>query len=171
MKVTGVGMTTASGDTTKNVLEERVQQYRVAYEARDVDAILALFADDGEFTAAPGTFRGKAEVRRFLEWDATLSPTTMVRDTGVGVVVAGHTAVWERIISLSYKNVPYEEYSVAIVEFDDDAHITAFRSYYDKLNVLDQITSGLPGVYGWFMSKLVGMLVSAATKGLATTPR
>lgn len=158
-------------ETTKSALQERLQQYRLAYEARDVDGMLALFTDDGEFTAAPGTFRGKAAVRRFLQWDATLSPTTTVHDTGIGVLVAGHTAVWERIISLSYKNVPYQERSVAIVEFDDDACITAFRSYYDKLNVLDQISAGLPGIYGWIMKKLVGVLVSAGSKGLATGPR
>jgi hypothetical protein len=133
--------------------------------------MLALFADSGEFTAAPGTFRGKAEVRRFLEWDASLSPTTIVRDSGVGVVVAGHTAVWERVISLTYKNVPYQECSVAIVAFEEDGLITAFRSYYDKLAVLDQITSKLPGPYGWVMKKIVGYLVAAGSKGLATTSR
>jgi hypothetical protein len=126
-----------------------------------------LFADGGEFTAAPGTFRGTAEVCRFLEWDASLSPTTIVRDSGVGVVVAGQTAVWERVISLTYKNVPYEECSVAIVAFDEDGLITAFRSY--KLAVLDQITSKLPGPYGWVMKKIVGYLVAAGSKRSATT--
>lgn len=159
-------MTTQDTDTQDARLHERVEQYRTAYEARDVDSIVALFADAGEFTAAPGTFHGKAEVRRFLQWDATLSPTTTLRDTGIGVAVTGHTAVWERTISLSYKSVPYQEHSVAIIEFDDDAQIVAFRSYYDKLNVLDQITSGLPGPYGWVMKKLVGILLSAGSKGL-----
>ena len=81
------------------MLRQRIEKYRSAYQNHDIDQILALFADNGEFTAAPGTFRGKAEVRRFLEWDASLSPTTIVRDSGVGVVVAGQTAVWERVIS------------------------------------------------------------------------
>jgi ketosteroid isomerase-like protein len=163
-------MSEANQDVVKGVLRERLERYRAAYQHRNVEQILQLFADDGEFTAAPGTFRGKPAIRRFLEWDAKLSPTTTVRDNGVGIVVGDHTAVWERIIALSYKDVPYQEHSLAVVEFDDDARITAFRSYYDKLNVLDQITSGLPGPYGWVMRKIVGLLVSAGSKGLTTTP-
>lgn len=159
-------MTAGNPDKHRTVLQERIEQYRVAYEGRDVEAMLALFADTGEFAAAPGIFRGKSEVRRFLQWDAGLSPTTAIEDRGVGVVVAGRTAVWERVIHLTYKDIPYQELSVAIVEFDEDAQITAFRSYYDKLNVLDQISSGLPGAYGWLMRKLVGVLVTAGSKGL-----
>jgi ketosteroid isomerase-like protein len=163
-------MSETNRDAVRDVLRERMERYRAAYEQRNVDQILELFADDGEFTAAPGTFRGRPEIRKFLEWDAKLSPTTTVRDNGIGILVGDHTAVWERIIALSYKDVAYQEYSVAVVEFDDDARITAFRSYYDKLNVLDQITSGLPGPYGWVMRKIVGLLVSAGSKGLTTTP-
>ena len=162
-------MVEAAPGTTDGLLWERIERYRDAYQKRHVDEMLALFADGGEFAAAPGTFRGKAEVRRFLEWDASLSPAPTIRDRGAGLVVAGHTVAWERVISLSYKDIPYEEEAVAIVEFDDDGLITAFRSYYDKLAVLDQITSGLPGPYGWVMKKIVGYLVAAGSKGLATT--
>lgn len=164
-------MVEADKGTMDRLVKERIELYRAAYQKRDLDQLVALFAESGEFTAAPGTFRGKAEVRRFLAWDAGLSPRTTVRDRGIGVVVAGHTVFWERVISLSYKDVPYEEYSLAIVEFDDAGLITAFRSYYDKLAVLDQITSGLPGPYGWIMRKVVGYLLAAGSKGLATSPR
>jgi hypothetical protein len=55
--------------------------------------MLALFADDAEFTLAPGTFRGKEEIRKVLEWDVRLSPTASVREAGIGVLAGGHAAV------------------------------------------------------------------------------
>jgi hypothetical protein len=44
-----------------------------------------------------------------------------------------------------------------------------YRSYYDKLAVLDQITSGMSGIYGWFAKRLVGYLVALGKKGLDTS--
>jgi ketosteroid isomerase-like protein len=40
-------------------LARRVEEYRTAFQARDVEGMLELFADDAELTAAPGTFRGR----------------------------------------------------------------------------------------------------------------
>jgi ketosteroid isomerase-like protein len=51
-------------------LARRVEDFRTAYQARDVGGMLALFADDAELTAAPGTFRGKAAIGKFFAWDA-----------------------------------------------------------------------------------------------------
>lgn len=75
-------------------LARRLEAYRSAYEARDVDGMLALFADDAEVVAAPGTFRGKAALRKLFEWDVRMSPTATVRDAGLGVLVSGRTVVW-----------------------------------------------------------------------------
>ncbi len=44
--------------------------------------------------------------------------------------------------------------------------IRQFRSYYDKLGMMNQIASELPGLYGWFARKVVGSVVAQANKGL-----
>ena len=61
----------------EDAIRRSVEEYLAAYEARDLDRLLALFADDAELTVAPGTFRGKDAVRRLYEWDAELSPTLL----------------------------------------------------------------------------------------------
>ena len=156
--------------TRADGLAARHEELRQAYLARDIERLVALFADDGQVTAAPGTFRGKDAVRKFFSWDAGLSPTVSVRDTGIGVLVAGSTVVWERVISLSYEGVPYDEDVTTVIEFGDDGLIRAYRSYYDKLAVLDRIASGLPGVQGWFVRRLTSYLVAQGRKGLDTSP-
>lgn len=153
------------------LLEQRVERLRGAYEHRDVDQLMSLFSEDAELTAAPGTFRGTAEIRRFFEWDAQLSPTVTVRDVGAGVLVAGPTVVWERVLSLSYDDIPYDECAATLLEFDEHGLICRYRSYYDKLAVLDQITSGMTGVSGWFLKRMIRYLVAQGSKGLGTTGR
>jgi len=159
-----------SGDVSESGLAGRIEEYRDAYQARDLDRILALFTDDAEVTVAPGTFRGKDEIRKLFDWDARLSPTASVRDAGVGVVVSGQTVVWERVVSLSYESIPYEEAATTVVEFDDAGKIRRLRSYYDKLALMDQIASRYPGIQGWMFRRLTGYLVAQGSKGLDATP-
>jgi hypothetical protein len=54
------------------------------------------------------------------------------------------------------------------MEFGDAGLIRRYRSYYDKLAVLDQIASGMSGIYGLFAKTLVGYLVAPGKKSLDT---
>jgi ketosteroid isomerase-like protein len=159
----------APGELGQGELAQRVEDFRTAYQDRDIGRLLALFADDAELTAAPGAFRGKAAIGKFFEWDARVSPAAAVHDTGLGVQVVGRSVVWERQVLETAEGVPFHEDAVTILEFDDAGLIRRYRSYYDKLAVLEQITSGMSGVYGWFASKLVGYLVALGKKGLDTS--
>ena len=88
-----------TGELRQGELARRIEDYRTAYQDRDVERMLTLFADDAELTAAPGTFRGKAAIRKFFEWDARISPAATIRDTGLGVLVVGRSVVWEREVT------------------------------------------------------------------------
>ena len=92
-----------------------------------------------------------------------------IHDKGLGVLIVGRSAVWERQVLETAEGVPFREDAVTILEFDDAGLILRYRSYYDKLRVLDQITSGMSGIYGWFAKKLVGYLVALGKKGLDTS--
>ena len=150
-------------------LTRRAEDYRTAYQDRDVERMLAMFADDAVMFWSQGTFRGKAAIRQVLEQDVRECSTAVVRDTGLGMLVAGRSVVWERQISLTVQGVPVREDAVTILEFDDAGLIRQFRSYYDKLGMMNQIASGLPGIYGWFARKVVGSIVAQANKGLDTS--
>jgi ketosteroid isomerase-like protein len=80
-----------------------VQRLYAAFAARDVEAALALVADDGEFvapftvdpTGEPRTYRGRAGVRAYFadaarDWDAFSAHVTDMRATPGSVVVFGH---------------------------------------------------------------------------------
>ena len=146
-----------------------VEGYMEAFDARDVDAMLAFFADDAEMTVAPGTFRGKAGVRRVMDWDVHLSPTVKTRDTGVGLLVKGHTAVWERTIEATAEGIGYEYPIVTVFELDDDGKIRRVRAYYDKLGIMQKIASKYPGIRGRMFKTMVNYLVAQGEKGLDTS--
>ena len=150
-------------------LVRRVEDYRTAYQDRDVDGMLALFADDAEVTMASGTFRGKAAIRKFFEWEVRMVPVAASTDTGLGMVVVGRSVVWEHQVSETAQGVPYTTDAVTIVEFDDAGLIRRYRAYYDKLTVLEKIAAGMSGIYGWFARKLVGYIVAQGEKGLDTS--
>jgi ketosteroid isomerase-like protein len=161
------GEVMASTTTGSNPLAKRADNFRDAYLARDVDRMTDQFAEDAELTAAPGVFRGKEAIRHFLAWDADLSPTVTVEDVGLGLVPAGdHAVAWERVLHLTYEGIPYHEDAVTVLEFDDEGRICRYRSYYDKLAVVDQIAAGLPGVAGWFTQEVVKVVVAAGSLGL-----
>ena len=147
-------------------IRRRVDEYMAAYVARDIDRLMTMFADDAEVTAAPGTLHGKDAIRKFYEWDARLSPTASVRDDGIGVLVSGQTAVCERVISLTYQGIPYEEEAATIFEFDDAGKIRRQRSYYDKLALMNRIASRYPGIQGRIFRRMTGYLVAQGRKGL-----
>ena len=56
-----------TGDLARSELARRAEEFRSASQDRDVERMLALFADDAEATMAPGTFRGKAAIRKLFE--------------------------------------------------------------------------------------------------------
>ncbi len=153
-------------DELRNELTQRVEDYRTAYQDRDLERMLGMFADDAVMIWAQGTFQGKAAIRQVLEQDVGECSVAAVRDTGLGMVVVGRSVVWERQVSLTVKGVPVREDAVTILEFNDAGLIRQFRSYYDKLGMMNQIASGLPGLYGWFARKVVGSVVAQANKGL-----
>jgi ketosteroid isomerase-like protein len=143
---------------------------RDAYQARDVERLMGLFADDAELSWATGTFRGKDAIRKVFEWDVRLSPTAVVRHAGVGVIATDHTIVSERIVNLTAEGIPYEERAITVIEVDDAGLIRSMRSYYDKLAIMHQVASGYPGLRGRVLRALTGFLVRLGSKGLDVSP-
>ncbi len=47
--------------------ESIVRRFAEVYEAREIDAVVELFAEDGDWRVGPGTFTGKEAVRRLFE--------------------------------------------------------------------------------------------------------
>ena len=150
-------------------LARRAEEFRSACQDRNVERMLALFADDAEVTMAPGTFGGKAAIRKFFDWEVRMAPVATSTDAGLGMAVAGRSVVWECQVSETVQGVPYTIDAVRILEFDDAGLIRRYRSYYDKLAVMEKIASGMSGASGWVARALIGFLVAQGKKGLDTS--
>ena len=162
-------MSVEPGNDVDQQVHEAVRAFHQAFQDRDVEAMVATYAPDGQVTAAPGTFRGHEEVRTIAQWDVDTSPVATVRDTG-GTVVHGHAAIWEGQITERYGDIDYTYPIVEVYEFDDDLKITRKHNYYDKLAILHQIADRLPGIQGAVYRFLLDRVIDAGETGL-TTPR
>lgn len=151
---------------TEESIRERAERYRTAYEARDVDGIVKLFADDAVISLAPGTFAGKDGVRAVYDWDVRIAPSVKVRLTGIGLLVKGTTAVREAVFEATYDGVRYEYPCVTVLEFEEDGTIRSSRSYYDKLGIEQRIARRLPGIKGFLLRAMVNFLVAQGERGL-----
>lgn len=95
-----------------------------------------------------------------------MCPTARVADRERGVVVDGRTVVWERVVHLAHDGIPFEERAATILELDGAGLISRLRTYDDKLDVLDQIAAGSPGIQGRIFRMLTGWLIREGSRGL-----
>lgn len=143
-----------------------LERFRDAYDRRDVDGAVGLFADDAVLVFAPRTFKGKDEIRRGLEWDAQLSPTSRTRLSGIEVLAKGNIAVVESVVQQTADGIGYESPVVTVVELGDDRKIRRMSSYYDRLAIMQQVAGKSSGLRGGASKRLVNLLVSQAEAGL-----
>ena len=160
-------MTVTDSEATGRGVEEIVERYRDAFDRRDVEAALELFADDAVLVWAPKrAFVGKAGVRQALEWDVSLSPTARTQLSGVGVLVKGDTAVVESVVHESADGIAYECPVLTVFELGEDRKIRRLRAYYDKLGIMQEVGSKYPGIKGWVLKRVINLLVAQGEKGL-----
>ena len=158
--------TTTRGDAAEATVEQIVSRFGEAYDARDIDAVVELFSEDGDWRVGPGTFTGKDAVRRLLEWDVGLSPTLTSQEEGVGIVAKGNVVFREHRIEQTAEGIPVSYPILSVFEVNEAGKIRHVRSYYDKLGIMHDVASKYPGVKGWFFRKMVNMLVAQGEKGL-----
>ena len=138
-----------------------IRDFIEAYVKRDVEKMLSLLTEDVFWVQPEGTFKGKEEAKRFLTWDAQITPDVKLRDAGVGIMVKGNKAVWEWVFEGSTpdgrrcREVP----GITVFEFSGEK-IQQHRLYFDRLSTLKQMTKG------WFEKTVVGFIVNRWEKGL-----
>src|SRR5215210_1930409 len=111
--------------TRRKAVEEQVRAYYEAMDNRDVDAMLALWADDGVEDIVPiGVVRGREELRAFLSELFAAMPdarTTITR------VIAG-----EQDCAVEWRR------EVTVVELTD-GEIVGITAYFDGASYARQI--------------------------------
>jgi hypothetical protein len=84
----------------------------------------------------PGRFKGKAAIRKLLEWDVQLSPIARSQPTGVNLLVKDNIAIEEEVLEQSYEGIPYQYPLVRIFEVDENGDIKRLRVYLDRLGFM-----------------------------------
>ena len=169
MAVTDSTATGQQGIDPELAVRDVVECFRKAYDRRDVDGALELFADDAVLVFAPRAFKGKDDIRHGLGWDAQLSPTSTSRLSGIELLAKANVAVVESVVQQTAEGIGYECPVVTVIELGDDRKIRRMSSYYDRLAIMQQVASKASGPRGGAFKRLVNILVSPAEKGLKRT--
>jgi len=139
-------------------IESIMRGFVEAYVSGDVEKTLSFLAEDAVWVAPEGTFKGKEEVRRLLNWH-TQTKDKKIRDAGVGIIVKRNKAVWEYVTEGTIEGMRFEIPGVCVYEFSNDK-IRQHRAFYDRLSIGKQV------VKGWFAKRVMSSILSRAEKGL-----
>ena len=72
-------------------------------ETGDVEKTLSFFAEDGVWVNPNGTFKGKAELRRYMTSSAQSMQDVKLTETGNKIIVQGNKAFYEHVIAATIK--------------------------------------------------------------------
>lgn len=138
----------------RNTMREVVR----ALTSRDIEKMLSYLADDASWTAPEGSFKGKAELRKYATWLIQTIPDLSAVESGIKTMAQGNIGIYEHIFSGTYKGRRWQTLSICIYEFSGDK-IQSIRTVQDRLSMARQVAAG---VERW----LVGSLVGSMEKGL-----
>jgi len=114
-----------------------------AFNNRDLDKAMSLFADDASWIVMPGgTCYSKDEIKKYFEKIMKTYEKFNLRDIHPPVV-SGEMATHEYMIDAKLRNGPEGSVpSVVVAEFRS-GQITQIRNYVDKLEAAKQMATGL----------------------------
>jgi ketosteroid isomerase-like protein len=124
----------------------------------DVEKMLSFVTEDAVWTNPNGTFRGKAEVKRYLTVLLGTMRDVTVTECGNGIIVQGNKAFFEHVIAGTIEGKRGEGLAMCAYEFSDDK-IKEVRTTYDRLLMSQQVAP-------WFGKWMVNFIVKQAEKGL-----
>ena len=136
-----------------------MREFVKTMEDGDVEKTLAYFAEDGVWINPNGTFRGKAELRRYMTVMYDQMKDTKVKECGNGIIAQGNKAFFEHEISSTMQGKRATILAFCAYEFAGDK-IKEVRTTFDRLSMAQQ------AVKGWLPKMMVNMIVKQSEKGL-----
>ena len=143
-----------SEEELKNVIRE----VHKAAAAQDMEKMRSFYSDDATIVNPEGTFKGKAEIRRYWTW--LYQQLSEVLTIEKEIIIQGNKAVHEYMYeSTSLKGIKGSVPGVSMLQFENNK-IKEVRSYLDRLMIAKQGATGLIG------PRLVNTIVNRMEKGL-----
>jgi limonene-1,2-epoxide hydrolase len=130
-----------------------------AWVEHDVDKAVSFCNEDVTWVTPNGTFRGKAGIRKYIEWSNARVADQKVVETGIKVIAQGNTGIYEHVIGGIVDEKEWETLALCVYEFKDDK-IDNMRTVYDRLDIAKQLAKG------FFAKSTVNGVVSRMERGL-----
>jgi len=141
-------------------IAETMRKFVGSLETKDVETPLSLCADDIVWKNSAGTFKGKEEVKKYLNWLGEKVENPKLTDSGCGILIQGNKAAYEHTFSGVMEGEKVSFPMLCTYEFNEDGNIKSLRSVYDRLAIAEQATNK------WLPKKIVNTLVGQLQKGL-----
>ena len=130
-----------------------------ALNKKALEESLSFFTENADWIDPNGTFKGKEEIKKYLEWIFKVSPDQKVIESGVKIIAEEDRAAYEHILEGSYEGMRYQILALCIYEFNGDK-IQHIRSTYDRLTQAKQLAKGQ------IAKTAVNSIISRMEKGL-----
>ena len=143
---------------TEQEIKDAIRGFLKSWTAGDTKQALSFFAADAVWIGPQGTFKGTAQIEKFLTWVTGMVKDYKITETGIGVVTQGDTGVIEHNLFGIYNGMKTVQPAVCIYDFQN-GKIANVRVFQDRLTVAQQAAKGIAK---W----MVNMIVNATQKGL-----
>ena len=138
---------------------EVMRTFVKCFEEMDVEKALSLVTEDVTWTTPFGVFKGKEEVKRYLDWNGSNSKEVKFTESGPGILIQGDVASYEHRISGIMQGEQVDFLAMCTYQFEGD-QVKEMKTVFDRLEIAEQATST------WLPKKIVNTLVSQLNKGL-----
>jgi uncharacterized protein (TIGR02246 family) len=139
-------------------IKNTIRNFLQASASRDANKALSLIADDAVMVSWGKTFKGKTEIRKYVEWMISSTRENKITETGVGIVIQGDAGIVEHIISGISNGKRFDVPAVCIYEIKNNK-IQMIRGFSDRLDMARQASTG-------FANWMVDRMTNAMEKGL-----
>lgn len=126
-----------------------------------MDEILSFFTDDGLWEALEGTFKGKEQIKRYVNWNKQTTPALKITETGIKIIAEGDVVVYEHVLSGTVQGATWEALAICIYEFAGDK-TKGVRTLYNRLTMARRLTKG------FLAKRAVNSIISAMERGSAS---
>ena len=88
---------------TDQQIKDAIRGFLKSCVAGDTKQALSLFTEDAVWVSPQGTFKGIAQIEKFLTWVNGITKDYKITETGIGIITQGDTGVIEHNLSGTFK--------------------------------------------------------------------
>lgn len=139
---------------TDQQIKDAIRGFLKAWTAADTKQGLSLFTEDSVWINPQGTFKGKAQIEKYMTWITSTNKDFKIAENGIGVIVQGDSAVIEHEVSGTLNGMKWVVPATCAWEFKN-GKVANVRTFYDVLSQAQQAAKGM--IPRWMVSKVINV--------------